>query len=72
MVDSGAEYLKSELSKTVCLGADPLDSVFTFGSQLIGSVSLGESFHLPVSQFTHLYEVSAIVSVTFRVCVFNE
>lgn len=67
MIDSGAEYLKSELSKTVCLGADPLDSVFTVGSHLMGSVSLGESFHLPVSQFTHLYEVSAIISVTLRV-----
>ena len=43
-----------------------------FGSHLIGSVTLDPSFHLAVSQFTHLYEVSATHHSHFSVVSVQE
>lgn len=61
MMCSGAECLKSELSKE-----DSPDSGSTFGSHLTESeFGGGGSLHLPVSQYTHLYEASTILSLKF-------
>lgn len=60
MMCSGAECLKSELSKE-----DSRDSGSTFGSHLTESEFGGGSLHLPVSQYTRFYEASTILSLKF-------